>query len=153
MYIELVQFGCGKGVSPGLESRVTRQAAFSLSFELARQELEREGLKLKAECESRASAKQGHKAMIREVLDCCNAIHHISLASAAFGLNDGQRVPLYRNHRTLLRNGQWRLVVREQTELSTTDPENDKMQTEIAYLRKHGNTAKPAGLRIPTFAD
>ena len=41
-----MQFGCGKGVTPGLESRVARQAALCPSLELARDELIRNGLTL-----------------------------------------------------------------------------------------------------------
>ena len=62
---------------------------------------------------------------IHEVLDCCHAAHHISLALAALGLSDRQRMPLYREHRTLLRNGQWRRVVEELTGLAEMDAENE----------------------------
>ena len=58
---------------------------------------------------------------IHEVLDCCHAAHHISLALAAMGQNDRERMPLYREHRTLLRNGQWRRVVEELTGLAEMD--------------------------------
>jgi hypothetical protein len=83
-----------------------------------------------------------------EVLDCCHATHHISLALAALGLSDAKRMPLYREHRTRLRNGQWQRVVDELTDLSATDSENEKLQTEIAYLRKHGEAGR---LKYPTF--
>jgi hypothetical protein len=53
-----------------------------------------------------------------------HASHHISLALAAMGLNDKERMPLYRQHRTLLRNGQWRRVVQELSEIAQGDPEN-----------------------------
>lgn len=46
IYTEWIQFGGGKGVSPGLQSRVARAAALSPSLETARQELAREGLDL-----------------------------------------------------------------------------------------------------------
>ncbi len=46
-----------------------------------------------------------------QILDCCHAVHHISLALASLGLSKEDRNPLYRQHRTLLRNGQWRRVV------------------------------------------
>ena len=85
---------------------------------------------------------------IHEVLDCCHAAHHISLALAALGLTDQQRMPLYREHRTLLRNGQWRRVVEELTGLADMSPENEKIRTEIAYLRKHGEAGR---LKYPTF--
>jgi hypothetical protein len=83
-----------------------------------------------------------------EVLDCCHAAHHISLALASLGLSDAERMPLYREHRTLLRNGQWQRVVDELTDLLATDPGNEKLPTEIAYLRKHGEAGR---LKYPTF--
>jgi hypothetical protein len=79
---------------------------------------------------------------IHEVLDCCHAAHHISLALVALGLRDEQRMPLYRQQRTLLRNGQWRRVVDELSEIAELDAGNDKAQTEIAYLRKHGEAGR-----------
>ena len=89
---------------------------------------------------------------IHEVLDCCHAAHHISLALAAMGDNQQERMPLYREHRTLLRNGQWRRVVEELTELADLNAEltveNEKVRTEIEYLRKHGEAGR---LQYPTF--
>lgn len=85
---------------------------------------------------------------IHEVLDCYHAAHHISLALAAMGLSDKERMPLYREHRTLLRNGQWRRVVDELTEIAADEPEDSKVWTEINYLRKHGEAGR---LKYPTF--
>lgn len=85
---------------------------------------------------------------VYEVLDCCHGAHHISLALAALGYNDQDRIPLYREHRTLLRNGQWRRVVEELTGLAEMDTENEEVRTEIAYLRKHGEAGR---LQYPTF--
>lgn len=85
---------------------------------------------------------------VNEVLDCCHAAHHISLALAALGLTDKERMPQYRQHRTLLRNGQWRRVVEELTDLAELSPGNAKLQTEIAYLTKHGEAGR---LKYPTF--
>lgn len=83
------------------------------------------------------------RVKIHEVLDCCHAAHHISLALAALGLSDIERMPLYREHRTLLRNGRWRRVVEELSELADDDSEGSaKAQTEIAYLRKHGEAGR-----------
>jgi hypothetical protein len=79
---------------------------------------------------------------IHEVLDCCHAAHHISLALAALGLSEAQRMPLYREHRKLLRNGQWRRVVEELSDLAVDEPDNEKLQTEIACLRKHGEAGR-----------
>jgi hypothetical protein len=88
-----------------------------------------------------SAAKVDH-VQIHQVLDCCHAAHHISLALAALGLNDAQRMPVYREHRKLLRNGQWRRVVEELSELAADEPDNEKLQTEIAYLRKHGEAGR-----------
>lgn len=85
---------------------------------------------------------------VHEVLDCYHATHHISLALAAMGLRESQRLPLYREHRTLLRNGQWRRVVEELTELAGDEPQDSDVWTEIAYLRKHGEAGR---LKYPTF--
>ena len=89
---------------------------------------------------------------IHEVLDCCHAAHHISLALAAMGDNQEERMPLYREHRTLLRNGQWRRVVEELTGLADLNAEltaeNEKVRTEIEYLCKHGEAGR---LQYPTF--
>jgi hypothetical protein len=85
---------------------------------------------------------------IHEVLDVCHATHHIGLALAALGWNEKERLPLYREHRTLLRNGQWRRVVEELTEFAEGEPEGAKVWTEIEYLRKHGEAGR---LKYPTF--
>jgi hypothetical protein len=93
--------------------------------------------------------KAGLKSVpTHEVLDCCHASHHISLALAALGLNEKQRLPLYRNLRTELRNGHWRQVVDEITEMADEFAENDDVRTEIAYLTKHGEAGR---LKYPTF--
>ncbi len=85
---------------------------------------------------------------IHEVLDCYHAAHHISLALAALGLNDKERMPLYREQRTLLRNGQWRRVVEDLTDLAQAEPEDSQVWTEITYLQKHGEAGR---LKYPTF--
>ena len=85
---------------------------------------------------------------IHEILDCCHAAHHISLALAAMGFSERERMPLYREHRTLLRNGQWRRVVEELTDLAEMDADSADARTEIAYLSKHGEAGR---LRYPTF--
>jgi hypothetical protein len=88
------------------------------------------------------------KVPIHEVLDCCHAAHHISLALAALGFSERERMPSYREYRTLLRNGQWRRVVEELTELAELDAENEAARTEITYLSKHGEAGR---LQYPTF--
>ena len=79
---------------------------------------------------------------INQVLDNCHAAHHISLALAALGLNDRQRMPLYRELRSKLRNGQWRSVVADLKELAAGAAEDSKVHTEIAYLQKHGEAGR-----------
>jgi hypothetical protein len=59
----------------------------------------------------------------------------------------GQRVSVQK-HRTLLRNGQWRRVVEELTDLAGDAPADAKIWTEIAYLKKHGDAGR---LKYPTF--
>lgn len=81
------------------------------------------------------------KVPIHQVLDCYHATHHVSLALAALGLDESERLPLYRQHRTLLRNGQWRRVVSELRELSA-DRELPKLETEISYLDRHGGAGR-----------
>jgi hypothetical protein len=77
-----------------------------------------------------------------QVLDCCHAVHHVSLALASLGLNREQRNPLYREHRTLLRNGQWRRVVEELSDLQDVEKPNADLETELAYLRRHGEAGR-----------
>lgn len=77
-----------------------------------------------------------------EVLDCCHAVHHVSQALATLGLSKEARHPLYREHRTLLRNGQWRRVVQELSELQPAEATNSDLATEIAYLRRHGEAGR-----------
>jgi hypothetical protein len=88
------------------------------------------------------------KMPIYQVLDNCHAAHHVSLALAALGYGDKERQVLYRAHRTLLRNGQWRQVVKELTDLAETAPPTSQVWTEIAYLQKHGDAGR---LMYPTF--
>ncbi len=85
---------------------------------------------------------------IYQVLDNCHATHHISLALAALGYGGKERPVFYREYRTLLRNGQWRQVVDELTELAQEMPADSQVWTEIAYLRKHGEAGR---LMYPTF--
>ena len=79
---------------------------------------------------------------LHEVLDNCHAAHHVSLALAALGLSEKERMPLYRQHRTLLRNGQWRRVVEDLRDLAASEPKDSAIHTEIAYLEKHGKAGR-----------
>jgi len=82
------------------------------------------------------------QARLREVLDNCHAAQHVSQALTALGLNDRERLPLYRELRTKLRNGQWREVVATLTELAAEQPANAPVRAEIAYLTKHGEAGR-----------
>jgi hypothetical protein len=77
-----------------------------------------------------------------QVLDCCHAVHHISLALASLALSSEQRMPLYREHRSLLRNGQWRRVVEELSNLQNPEQPIKELETEISYLRRHGEAGR-----------
>jgi hypothetical protein len=85
---------------------------------------------------------------IYEVLDNCHATHHISLALTALGYGEKERLPAYREFRTLLRNGHWRMVVNDLTELAAEASDDSQVWTEIAYLQKHGEAGR---LKYPTF--
>lgn len=77
-----------------------------------------------------------------QVLDCCHAVHHISLALGSLGLSREERNPLYREYRTLLRNGHWRQVVEDLSALENEEQPNAELQTELAYLRRHGQSGR-----------
>ena len=79
---------------------------------------------------------------IHQVLDNCHAVHHVSLALASLGASAEERMPLYRDLRSRLRNGQWRYVVNELQQFADDDPENSALQTELNYLRKHGEAGR-----------
>jgi hypothetical protein len=78
-----------------------------------------------------------------QVLDNCHAAHHVSLAIQAKGVRAEDRFPLYRQYRTLLRNGQWQRVVAELTDEGQLDPsDNPALATQIEYLRRHGEAGR-----------
>ncbi len=85
---------------------------------------------------------------IHQVLDNCHAVHHVSLALKALGIADEDRMPLYRQLRTRLRNGEWRFVAQELQQLIEANPEIEQLQTEVNYLQKHGEAGR---LAYPTF--
>ena len=62
--IELVPFGFGKGCSPGLESRVSRQAALCPSLQMAQQELGRSGLKMDVKTVRRIAQQCGEGLLV-----------------------------------------------------------------------------------------
>ena len=62
----------------------------------------------------------------------------VSLALASLGVSAEVRMPLYRELRSRLRNGQWRYVVNELQQFADDDRDNTALRTELNYLRKHG---------------
>jgi hypothetical protein len=85
---------------------------------------------------------------VHQVLDNCHAAHHVSLALATLGIAEEDRMPMYRDLRTRLRNGEWGYVVEQLQELADANPEIDKLQTEVNYLRRHGESGR---LNYPDF--
>ena len=63
LYIELAQFGCGKGVSPGLQSRVARQAALCPSLQVAHQQLTRDGVQIDPKAVPRVAYQCGESLL------------------------------------------------------------------------------------------
>ncbi len=59
VYVELAQFGFGKGCTPGLQSKVARQAALCPSLQFAQQELERDGVRLDVKTVRRIAGQCG----------------------------------------------------------------------------------------------
>jgi hypothetical protein len=79
---------------------------------------------------------------VHQVLDNCHAAHHISLALASLGASAEERMPMYRDLRSRLRNGQWRYVIGELQQFADVDPANAALRTELNYLRKHGEAGR-----------
>lgn len=77
-----------------------------------------------------------------QVLDCCHAVHHVSNALASLGLTREERNPLYRQLRSQLRNGQWQRVVDDLRDLQNPEHPNAELETEIAYLQRHGEAGR-----------
>jgi hypothetical protein len=59
LYVELAAFGFGPGCSPAVQSNVARQVALCPSLQLARQELERQGVKLNLKAVRRIGEQTG----------------------------------------------------------------------------------------------
>ena len=81
---------------------------------------------------------------IYQVLDNCHVAHHVSLALKALGIAEEDRMSLFRQLRTRLRNGEWRSVVQELQQLVDANPEIEQLATELNYLRKHGESGRLA---------
>lgn len=86
---------------------------------------------------------------VYEILDHGHATHHVSLALASLGVSKEERMPLYRDLRRWLRDGQLKRVVRELEQLADDDAEaNAEFQTELSYLKRHGAAGR---LKYATF--
>jgi hypothetical protein len=79
---------------------------------------------------------------VHQVLDTCHAVHHVSLALATLGVTVEQRMPLYRDLRSRLRNGEWKWVVKELQIFADDDPSNTDLRTELSYLQRHGEAGR-----------
>jgi hypothetical protein len=89
--------------------------------------------------------------VIHQILDNCHATHHVSQALAALGVSLETRMPLYRDLRSQLRDGRWKSVVKELQQFADDDPENLDLQTELAYLKKHGAAGRLDYARFKTL--
>ena len=69
MYVELAQFGFGKGCTPGLQSLIARQAALCPSLQFAQQELERNGVKLDVKTVRRVAYQCGEDLLHLRTLE------------------------------------------------------------------------------------
>jgi hypothetical protein len=79
---------------------------------------------------------------IHQILDTCHAVHHVSLALATLEVTVEQRMPLYRDLRSRLRNGEWEYVVNELQMFANDDPSNTDLVTELSYLRRHAEAGR-----------
>ena len=71
------------------------------------------------------------------ILDCCHAVHHISLALQALGLAEAERTATYRTLRHQLRAGRSREVVAALRAMAEGQPLDSKVWVAITFLDKH----------------
>jgi hypothetical protein len=74
---------------------------------------------------------------VERILDCCHAVHHISLALKALDLEESQRDATYRTLRHQLRAGRSREVVATLTTMAAGQPDDAAVWVEIDFLRRH----------------
>jgi hypothetical protein len=74
---------------------------------------------------------------VERVLDCCHAVHHVSLALQALGLPEAERTATYRTLRHLLRAGRSREVVAALRKMAQAQPFDSGVWAEIEFLAKH----------------
>ena len=72
------------------------------------------------------------------VLDWCHAVEHISRALTLLKLKDSERIKMFVEMRTLLKQSRHAEVVSELERLAAKRSKKHKVWTEIRYLRKHG---------------
>jgi len=75
---------------------------------------------------------------VEYVLDFCHAVHQVSLALEALGLDDAERQRRYRRLRGWLRAGRWRRVVDELAQWGRALPAESDYWTHLSYLERHG---------------
>jgi hypothetical protein len=74
---------------------------------------------------------------VERILDCCHAVHHVSLALQALGLPEAQRTATYRPLRHQLRAGRSREVVATLRKMAQAQPFDSGVWVEIEFLAKH----------------
>src|SRR4051812_5116340 len=74
---------------------------------------------------------------VERILDCCHAVHHVSLALQASGLPEAQRTATYRTLRHQLRAGRSREVVATLRKMAQAQPFDSGVWAEIEFLNKH----------------
>jgi hypothetical protein len=72
-----------------------------------------------------------------KILDCCHAVHHISLALQALDLSEPERTVTYRALRHQLRAGRSREVVATLRRMAQAQPFDSAVWVEIEFLNKH----------------
>jgi len=74
---------------------------------------------------------------VERILDCCHAVHHVSLALQALGLPEAERAATYRTLRHQLRAGRSREVVATLRRMAQAQPPDSGVWVEIEFLDKH----------------
>jgi hypothetical protein len=74
---------------------------------------------------------------VERILDCCHAVHHVSLALQALGLAEAERTATYRTLRHQLRAGRSREVVATLRRMAQAPPFDSGVWVEIEFLDKH----------------
>lgn len=82
------------------------------------------------------------KDQVVQVLDWCHAVHHVSLALEALGLEEEDRQQRYRELRRLLKKGQAYQVTAELSLLAEKQPPEASVWTEIRFLEKHAEAGR-----------